>query len=314
VRAGAVKRRAVLAALSAIAMLLAGNVAAARDPGGGDPATGDPWLDRVRAFEPGTSAGFGADRLPGVVLGRPEGLGLQQGSLDVVSLGDGGRIVVSFDDNAVVDGPGDDLVIFENPFFSGNAVFTEFAFVEVSADGRNWVEFPYDPGTGEGLAGRVPVLANSTNGLDPLDPASGGDRFDLADVGLDYVRFVRITDAGSLIDDPGNHSFAGSKGGFDLDAAGAIHSTDLGCVWGIVRSGGLPVAGARVTLRSVSGGRRFVRRTGAAGGYRFCRLRPGSDYALRAVKTGSGSADDLVFVGEEQLRVQMDLVLSPSAN
>jgi hypothetical protein len=103
---------------------------------------GDPWLERVRRFEPGTQAGFGADRLPHVVRGAPEGLGMNAGSTDVVSLGNDGRIVVSFDDNAVVDGEGDDLVIYENAFLSGTLLFAELAYVEVSADRRTWHAFP----------------------------------------------------------------------------------------------------------------------------------------------------------------------------
>lgn len=269
---------------------------------------GTPWLDHVRAFEPGTSAGFGAAALPRVVRGAPEGLGLDQGSTDVVSLGDGGRIVVSFDNNAVVDGEGDDLVIFENPFLSGPLLFAEFAFVEVSADGRNWSAFPFDADTGEGLAGREPVLANSENGLDPLDPSSGGDRFDLADVGLEFVRFVRITDAGDQIDDPGNHTFAGTKGGFDLDAAGAIHSTPLGCISGAVTSDGQAVPGARVVLEA-DGERRRRRVTNTRGVYRFCRLRPGLDYDLRSQVTGLGSAEGRVFIDAAQRRVRVDLFL-----
>ena len=230
----AVNRGARLLRFAGTAAALLGAAAAA--------GAGDPWLDRVRAFEPGASSGFGADGLPGIVLGPPEGLGDRQGSVDVVSLGTAGRIVVSFDDNAVVDGDGDDLVIFENPFFGGSLLFTELAFVEVSADGREWKQFPWSADTLEGLAGQVPVLANSTNGLDPLDPLSGGDRFDLADVGLDYVRFVRLTDAGTMVPDPGNASFPGTKGGFDLDAAAAVSSVDLGCVTGTVFADGQPAA------------------------------------------------------------------------
>ncbi len=271
-------------------------------------AAEDPWLDRVRAFEPGTSAGFGADGLPGIVLGPPEGLGMDQGSTDVVSLGNGGRIVVSFDDNGVVDGPGDDLVIFENPFYSGDFLFDELAFVEVSSDGREWKQFPYDADTGEGLAGRVPVLANSTNGLDPLDPESGGDRFDLADVGLEFVRFVRITDAGALVDDAGNHAFAGTKGGFDLDAAAAIHSTALGCIRGVVSQDGEPVGGARVILKADGerGRRRFSREDGR---FSFCRLRPGLDYHVTA-KTGDAAASADTYIDAEQIRAVVDLVLT----
>ncbi len=271
---------------------------------------GDPWLDRVRAFEPGTSAGFGADSMPGIVLGGPEGLGDSQGSFDVVALGNAGSIVVSFDDNAVVDGPGDDLVIFENAFMAGNLVFEEFAFVEVSADGSSWVEFPWDAETKSGLAGREPVYASSLNAWDPLGPDSGGDRYDLADVGLDYVRFLRITDAGALLDDPGNHIVpAGNKGGFDLDAAAAIHSVDLGCVWGFVTVGGLPAGGLRVTLGEIDGGDRRTRRSRASGKYRFCRLRPDRDYELRVAKQGLGQDLERVFVDEAQLKPRLDLVL-----
>jgi hypothetical protein len=271
----------------------------------GGASAGDPWLDRVRAFEPGSQAGFGADQLPGIVRGVPEGFGLTAGSTHVVSLGGDGRIVVSFDDNAVVDGEGDDLVIYENAFLSGTLVFAELGFVEVSADGKAWFAFPYDAGTREGLAGKEPVLSNSENGLDPLDPASGGDRFDLADVGLDFVRFVRITDAGAAIDDPGNHSFAGTKGGFDLDAAAAIHSTDLGCVSGTLSDGGVPVADVRIVL-DAEGEKRRRRRTHEDGRFRFCRLRPGLDYDVFS-KTGGASAR--VYVGGEQLRVHVDLTL-----
>jgi len=271
----------------------------------GHAAAGDPWLERVRRFEPGTQAGFGAGQLPKIVRGIPQGLGLSAGSTDVVSLGNDGRIVVSFDDNAVVDGEGDDLVIYENAFLSGTLVFAELAFVEVSADGKTWFAFPYDAETGEGLAGQEPVISSAENGLDPLDPESGGDRFDLADIGLEFVRFVRITDAGAAIDDPGNHSFAGTKGGFDLDAAAAIHSTDLGCISGSLMGGTEAVAGARIVLKA-EGEKRRRRLTGEDGSFRFCRLRPGLDYDVTS-RTGGASAR--VYIGGEQLRVNVDLVL-----
>lgn len=269
-------------------------------------AGGDPWLDRVRAFEPGPSSGFNATALPGIVLGGPEGLGQAAGSVDVVSLGHGGRIVVSFDDNAVVDGEGDDLVIFENAFLSGSLVYRELAFVEVSADGVAWTMFPFDADTFEGLAGSEPVFAASDNDVDPLAPAAGGDRFDLADVGLDYVRFVRLTDAGDSIDDPGNWTFPGSKGGFDLDAAGAIHSTGLGCVRGTVRRGAEPVAGAKVKL-SADGEPTRRRRTRDDGTFRFCRLRPGRDYDATARDDDGRRCAGRAWIDQQQLRVDLDL-------
>lgn len=56
-----------------------------------------------------------------------------------------------------------------------------------------------------------------TNGAaDPLNPAeSGGDSFDLATLGLPWVRYVRITDADTLVADSGPS--------FDLDAVAALH-------------------------------------------------------------------------------------------
>lgn len=272
----------------------------------------DPWLDRVRRFEPGTSAGFGAAELPLVVLGQPQGAGALQGSLDVVSLGNGGVIEVRFADNAVMDGPGDDLAIYENAFHAGDEngpIFTEFALIEVSRDGKNWKEFPYDAESGEGLAGRAPVYANSSNAIDPLAPEGGGDRFDIGALGLDYVTAVRIIDAGALIDDVGNHSFAGTKGGFDLDAAAALHSTALARLYGVVTVAGSAAADIRVRVRGADQQRWQRRRTKADGSYVFRRLLPQGDYVVRAGPRGEAWQETRVFLGLEQMLVEADFTL-----
>lgn len=202
-------------------------------------AHADPCLDDVVSYTAGQNGGYNAgapgtgtdDLLPDVVLGTPRGLGLGAGSLDVVSLGNGGSITVAFADNRIVDGPGPDFTIFENAFNSpGLGIFTEVGVVAVSEDGVNFVEFPHGAGGQDlaGLAGRTPVYANGdTNDVDPRDPAvSGGDQFDLATVGLTSARYLRITDPGASIDDVGNHfpTPGAGKSGFDLDAAIAIHS------------------------------------------------------------------------------------------
>jgi len=135
--------------------------------------------------------------------------------MDVVSLGNGGQIVVGFGAGRIVDGPGADLVVFENAFESGPNVFAELASVEVSADGEQWVgylcdatEAPYDS-----CAGISPVYLDGDDG--PFDVATaGGDAFDLADVGLAEARYVRITDRGDL---------GGLAGVFDLDAVGIVN-------------------------------------------------------------------------------------------
>jgi len=191
-------------------------------------ALADPCLDEVVSFTPGTNGGFNQDLLPNIVLGAPYGLGLNAGSLDVVSLGTDGSITVAFTDNRIVDGPGPDFTVFENPFNSpGLGIFTEVGVVAASADGVNFVEFPHGQDL-SGLAGRTPVYANAdTNEIDPRDPTvSGGDQFDLATIGLASALYLRITDPGAAIDDVGNHfpTPGVGKSGFDLDAVVAIHS------------------------------------------------------------------------------------------
>ncbi|GIW41808.1 MAG: hypothetical protein KatS3mg076_2385 [Candidatus Binatia bacterium] len=192
------------------------------------PSFADPFADSVVAFHPGPGAGYGQDRFPQVVLGPPEGGGESQGSLDVLSLGHGGEIVLGFLDEVICDGPGPDFTVFENPFRFGTGVFAELGIVAASRDGKDFRTFPFDPVSWEGLAGRTPVLSNTSNGIDPTDPRiSGGDSFDLAAVGLEWAAFVRILDAGDLVEDPGNRLPGPGTAGFDLDAVVAIHS----CPW-----------------------------------------------------------------------------------
>ncbi len=180
---------------------------------------GEPFAVEVVDFQPGEGAGFGQDRFPEVVLGPPRGGGERAGSLDVLSLGRGGAIVLRLG-RAAVDGPGPDLLVFENPFRYPGGAFVEPGEVSVSADGEVWRTFPCDPSAPEttDCAGVAPVLANAeTNELDPTDPEqAGGDAFDLADVGLEAARFVRIVDVGV---GPG---FGPPSEGFDLDALAVV--------------------------------------------------------------------------------------------
>lgn len=167
----------------------------------------------------GPDQSFGQDKLPAIVEGPPRGGGCCSGSLDVVSLGNGGSITVAFEGNSILDGPGPDFLVFENAFYPGGDTtkpYAELATVEVSADGVTWSAFPctavaYPYGT---CAGWHPVFASPESGdIDPLDPdAAGGDPFDLAEVGLAEARFVRITDRPDL------------PSVFDLDAVGIVNA------------------------------------------------------------------------------------------
>lgn len=170
----------------------------------------NPWADRVVTFMPGAGAGFGQDEFPEVVLGPPRGQGASSGSLDVLSLGREGFITLEFTDFVAIDGPGVDLLVFENPF-SG---FTETGVVAVSDDGIDWREF-------SARAGLNPVFSNPDNGISGTDPTvSGGDAFDLAELGLQRVRFVRITDSGA------NRFYGPPGGGFDLDALSVVNGVE----------------------------------------------------------------------------------------
>jgi len=183
----------------------------------------DPYMDEVVKFTPGTGAGFGQDKMPGIVLGPPHGNGSGLGGLDVVSLGSGGQIILK-SDLPILNGSGPDFIVFENPFFAGGNPQTPFAEpgeVAVSQDGENFVTFPCASDNSEelypGCAGVHPVYANpDTNSIDPTDPSTaGGDAFDLQTIGLSWAQWVKITDK--------SVSGGGSTAGFDLDAIAIIH-------------------------------------------------------------------------------------------
>jgi hypothetical protein len=191
------------------------------------PTHPSPYATELVSFEPGDGAGFGEDALPDVVFGPPRGKGESAGSLDVLSLGKRGSIVLGFGPKSIVDGEGPDFVVFENAFWAGGdpaAVFAEPGEVSVSADGERWESFPCEA-EGDG-AGRFPGCAGWTPALeyDPasaaLDPAvTGGDAFDLAELGLAEVRFVRVRDV--------SETGAPPTAGFDLDAIGVVNAADL---------------------------------------------------------------------------------------
>jgi Bacterial TSP3 repeat len=221
-------------------------------------ATTDCFADRVVAYRVGTVSAPPATNSwqPGIVLGPPGDATPMTGSLSVMSLGHGGQIVLEFVDNVVVDGPGPDFILFENPFFCSAVPLTssdswsvnaEPGIVEVSEDGIDYRMFPYDAAALSqvvnlcsdmslvqrlgGLMGLTPNFSgNYTVADDPLvfDTAApagisghGGDAFDLATVGLSRARFVRITDPNLPIGIPG------PSDGLDVDAAVALHSLPL---------------------------------------------------------------------------------------
>ena len=208
----------------------AGGAGGAGDAGGAPGSAGAPtfecsgkgarFVTDVVDFAFGDGQDHGQDEFPQPILGAPLGGGCCQGSLDVTSLGEGGFVVLEFEDNVIVDGEGADFIVFENPFVpqgaDDSAVFAELGSVSVSQDGVDWFEYPCtaDEYPFGDCAGWRAVLTNADeNELSPFDPeAAGGDAYDLSDRGLDWVRYVRIEDRADL------------DGTFDLDAVAIVNA------------------------------------------------------------------------------------------
>lgn len=176
------------------------------------------FATEVVGYEFGPGQSFGQDGFPASVLGGPYGQGETAGSLDVVSLGDGGFVELAFYDRVIIDGAGPDFIVFENAFHAGDAdgpLFFEPARVSVSEDGVTWYKFPCEDGETptDTCAGLEPVVFNvEEDSAASLDPAtSGGDLFDLAELGLTEARYVRITD------------LEGDGAVFDLDAVAIVN-------------------------------------------------------------------------------------------
>jgi hypothetical protein len=188
------------------------------------------FITQVIAFDPGSCAGYGASWMPGVVCGPPEGGGADYGGTDVVSLGGGGSIIVGFGANGIVDGPGDDFIVFENPFRIGgnpNNVYTEPGEVSVSEDGVTWTTYPCTDTTVGGAdagqcAGIHPVYSNPDNDASPFDVSTaGGDAYDLHTIGVTHAKYVRIRNV--VVEDCPEAGPKPTKNGFDLDAIAILN-------------------------------------------------------------------------------------------
>lgn len=174
-------------------------------------------------------------------------LGVPGGTMDVVSLGDGGSATVTFA-SPIYNGEGPDFAIFENGLHPDTDTtmtlyFLELAFVEVSSDGEHFFRFP--------AVTAVPY-DNQIGTFDNLNPAQihnfagkyeafYGTPFDLDEVednallNKSKVTHVRIIDVvgsinpeyasldseGHYVNDPWPTPFESC--GFDLDAVGVIH-------------------------------------------------------------------------------------------
>lgn len=189
----------------------------------------------------------------GGIFNPSNSLGAPGGATHVHSLGIGGELTLQIVP-PIVDRPGADLIVGENPFrLSGSwwQTFAEVAFVEVSSNGVDFVRFParyfgaavspgafgtVPVGAYQNLTGQTPVLAGPP-GIDARDVVeAGGDAFDLGDlvgeplvangiVDLQAIAYVRLVDVvnGSSLDAIGTTIFDAGSGSADIDCVIAIH-------------------------------------------------------------------------------------------
>ena len=221
----------------------------------------DDWIDKDDPGIAGWATGWkdyniGADvdtdwRNPENALGQAEGT-----SFDIVSLGRGGSITLTF--NApIVNGIGADFAVFENSF---SETFLELAYVEVSSDGKSFVRFDndsatinpvggfgtIDPGNLYQLAGKHMQGKGTLFDLNTLQYNVGDDPSALDLDNIHYVRLVDIVGDGTYMDTYGGiiydpYPTTGSAG-FDLDAIGVLNQGDAGSA--------VPLPGALLLLGS----------------------------------------------------------------
>ncbi len=177
---------------------------------------------------------------PEKALGKATGV-----STDVVSLGNGGSITMTFG-GSIFNGAGNDFSIFENSF---SDTFLELAFVEVSSDGINFFRFPtvsytpsavgafgnIDPTYIDGFAGKYRAGFGTSFDLDLLKGTVG---LDINNVG--YVRLVDVWGDGRELDNAtaaqgGPHKIydpykTTGSAGFDLEAVGVMNFTQIAAV------------------------------------------------------------------------------------
>jgi len=170
-----------------------------------------------------------------------EGFATGKAGNEVVSLGDGGRATLTFE-NPIQNGQGPDFAVFENSF-DGN--FLELGFVEVSSDAQHFVRFPsssltpvdtqigpydiLDPEKIHNLAGKYRSGWGSPFDLEDLRDSAGIDLYNI--IAVRIIDVIGILDeilgsrdaSGRLINDPFPTPF--ETGGFDLDAVGVINSS-----------------------------------------------------------------------------------------
>ena len=153
---------------------------------------------------------------------------------DIVSLGRGGSITLTFD-LPIKNDEGWDFAVFENSFSDG---FLELAYVEVSSNGSDFVRFENDSLTQNPVGAFGAIDTTDISGLAGKYRAGFGTPFNLGDLAsedlvlngtvnlsrITHVKIVDIVGDGSYRDTGGQVIYdpfpTTGSAGFDLDAVG----------------------------------------------------------------------------------------------
>ncbi len=232
--------------LSLILVLAAFTCSAQFDPAGGEPGSKSVHKDDISIVAWASSAEvvLGPLQINDSTHGYPtmgtdtSALGPFDGS--VLSLGDGGVVTIGFE-QSIKNNPGYDFAVFENGFKVGFSYYLELAHVEVSANGTDFFRFP-----SESLSDTSYQTDNfgytdpeSLRNLAGKHQAPYGTLFDLEELGLEEINYIRLIDVvgsvndsfgsrdskGRIINDPWPTPFP--SGGFDLDAVAVVNGSLL---------------------------------------------------------------------------------------
>ncbi len=229
-------------ALTAVAVIAASAAAGPYPPAAGQAGTTAVHMNNAAFIAWATGWG---NYLPGEAVTSTwqtpqKALGKAQGtSSDIVSLGRGGEITLTFD-QPITNGLGWDFAVFENSF---SDTFLELAFVEVSSDGITFVRFDNDSLTPDPVGGFGSLDPTDIDGFAGKYRQAYGTPFDLADVAtkdevisgavdlsaITHVRLVDVLGDGSAFDTSGNVIYdpypTNQSAGFDLDAVGVRYES-----------------------------------------------------------------------------------------
>ncbi len=191
------------------------------------------FIDTLYSFKPGVGQNYGQSKefFPKNIFGPPSSKATKDipasAQSDVCSLGLDGEIVVGFTNHLITNGYGYDFTIFENAFLNPitGKIFCEPAVVSVSQDGITYYSFPFDSASLVGCAGTM----YTNGGENPFDPMkSGGNSFDLQDLGLEYAKYIKIKDITNIVKNNLNHYYYDATlSGFDLDAVAGIYTAPI---------------------------------------------------------------------------------------